>query len=107
NTEGMTRHFSNTADLSLGLRDQFLIAMPGLHDSSFANTVTYMCEHSDEGAMGIVVNHPLPLSLGNILTQMGLEHDPGRVGQQPVYAGGPVQMERGFVLHPREQEWQS
>lgn len=102
----MTRISSNSADLTLGLRDQFLIAMPGLHDSSFAQTVTYVCEHNDQGAMGIVVNNLLPLTLGDIFAQMGLEHD-GKLARLPIYAGGPMQMERGFVIHPRGHEWQS
>jgi putative transcriptional regulator len=103
----MTTTLSNTADLTLGLRNQFLIAMPGMHDSSFAHTVTYVCEHSEKGAMGIVINNATPLFLNDIFVQMELTAQKDTLGQQPVYAGGPVQIERGFVLHPRGEEWQS
>src|SRR5690606_34857615 len=106
NTAHMTTTLSNTADLTLGLRNQFLIAMPGMHDSSFAHTVTYVCEHSEKGAMGIVINNATPLFLNDIFVQMELTAQKDTLGQQPVYAGGPVQIERGFVLHPRG-EWQS
>lgn len=103
-----TLHF-DTADLTPGsLRDQFLIAMPGVHNNAFAHTVTYICEHSDKGAMGIVINNVMPLALRDIFTQMQLTADHNGAGKQPIFAGGPVQVERGFVLHPTEAgEWQS
>lgn len=107
NTATMTTTFSHSADLTLGLRNQFLIAMPGMHDSSFANTVTYVCEHSEKGAMGIVINNAMPLTLNDIFVQMELEVEQNMTNNQPIYSGGPVQMERGFVLHSRGQEWQS
>ncbi len=88
------------------LRNHFLIAMPGMHDSSFAHSVTYICEHSTQGAMGIVINNPMGLSLGDIFGQMQLPINP-KLAEQPVVAGGPVQTERGFVLHPAGSEWQS
>lgn len=103
----MTTTLSHTADLTLGLRNQFLIAMPGMHDSAFAHTVTYVCEHSEKGAMGIVINNATPLTLNDIFAQMELKAEPNTINHQPVYAGGPVQIERGFVLHPRDTEWQS
>lgn len=107
NTESMKKPSKDTSDLSAGsLRDHFLIAMPGMHDSNFAHTVTYVCEHSDKGAMGIVINQLMPLSLGDIFQQMELTsvHE---LGDRPVVAGGPVQIERGFVLHSCASEWQS
>ena len=95
------------SDLSQGsLRDHFLIAMPGLEDSIFAHTITYVCEHNRDGAMGIVINHPLKLSLGDIFEQMEMPTNP-RVGRETVLSGGPVQVERGFVLHPAGQRWES
>lgn len=88
------------------LRDHFLIAMPGLNDSSFAHTVTYICEHSDKGAMGVVINTATPMLLKEIFTQMSLD-DLSDQGDQIVMSGGPVQPERGFVLHSNEAKWQS
>lgn len=88
------------------LRDHFLIAMPGLNDSSFAHTVTYICEHSDKGAMGVVINTATPMQLKEIFAQMEL-NDLSQEGEQIIMAGGPVQPERGFVLHPSDSKWQS
>lgn len=88
------------------LRDHFLIAMPGLNDSSFAHTVTYICEHSDKGAMGVVINTATPMLLKEIFSQMDLD-DLSDQGDQIVMSGGPVQPERGFVLHSNEARWQS
>lgn len=88
------------------LRDHFLIAMPGLNDSSFAHTVTYICEHSDKGAMGLVINTATPMQLREIFAQMELQ-DLADIGDQIVMSGGPVQQERGFVLHPHGSQWQS
>lgn len=88
------------------LRDHFLIAMPGLNDSSFAHTVTYICEHSDKGAMGVVINTATPMLLKEIFSQMDLA-DLSDQGDLIVMSGGPVQPERGFVLHSNEAKWQS
>lgn len=88
------------------LRGHFLIAMPSLRDPIFANTITYVCEHSREGALGIVVNHPLELDLGEIFKQLDLEST-NPLASMPVLSGGPVQMDRGFVLHPRGEKWES
>ena len=99
--------FNDYDELTPGsLRDHFLIAMPGLNDSSFAHTVTYICEHSDKGAMGVVINAATPMLLKEIFSQMDLE-DRSDQGDQIVMSGGPVQPERGFVLHSNEAKWQS
>jgi len=81
------------------LTDQLLIAMPAMTDPNFAHTVTYICEHSAEGALGIVVNRPLGLTLGAVLEQLELSPKDAALGGQIVYFGGPVLPERGFVLH--------
>lgn len=90
------------------LKNQFLIAMPGLEDPNFSRTVTYICDHDDNGAMGIVVNRPSELHLADVLEHMSIEnHDPA-TSKNIVYLGGPVQEERGFVLHiPRDGGWKS
>jgi putative transcriptional regulator len=89
------------------LTNHFLIAMPGLRDPNFARTVTYICEHTEKGAMGIVVNRPLDLSLADVLEHMSIEAATPGIGDQPVYLGGPVDNERGFVLHTRTTPWNS
>lgn len=89
------------------LRNHLLIAMPGLFDSAFAHSLIYICEHTPEGAMGLAVNRPLGENLSEILDQFNLQY-PAPVGELPLLAGGPVQMGRGFVLHPTEpRQWQS
>ena len=84
------------------LAGQFLIAMPSMEDPNFDRTVTYICEHNDEGALGIVVNRPITMSLGEILAQMDLKLPDEQLAAQPVLQGGPVQPERGFVIHDDE-----
>lgn len=87
------------------LTNHFLIAMPSLVDPNFSRTVTYVCEHNEDGAMGIVINRPSEVHLGELLTHLGLASNDDALNQRPVYAGGPVQRERGFVLHPSDQSW--
>jgi putative transcriptional regulator len=86
----------------------FLIAMPNLADPNFSRTVTYLCQHNHEGAIGIVVNRPAPdLHIGELLRYLNIPPHDERVGQQPVYLGGPVQPERGFILHAPGQTWEA
>lgn len=90
------------------LNNQFLIAMPGLADPHFFHTVTYLCQHNQDGALGIVINRPTGMKLGEIFQQMGIKTELETVLNTPVFAGGPVQQERGFVIHsPCEQQWDS
>jgi putative transcriptional regulator len=89
------------------LTNHFLIAMPTLADPNFAQTVTYICVHNDDGAMGIVINRPLDLALGEVLSQMDLDCDNPVIRDQPVYQGGPVHTDRGFVLHRPAASWGS
>ncbi len=87
------------------LTGQFLIAMPALSDPNFNRTVTFVCEHSDQGALGIIVNRPSDLLLGEILDQLALMPVSPAVHQEAIYTGGPVQQDRGFVLHDGTAEW--
>jgi putative transcriptional regulator len=81
------------------LTNQMLIAMPGMPDPNFSTTVTLICEHNDEGALGIVINRPLDLKLSGLFEQLDVtDADPG-AADYPVLLGGPVGPERGFVLH--------
>lgn len=90
------------------LHNQFLIAMPNLADPNFFHTVTYLCQHTEEGALGIVINRPTAMTLADIFEQIGIESELNEVKNTPVFAGGPVQQERGFVIHsPCEEQWDS
>lgn len=81
-------------------QNHFLIAMPSLEDPLFKRSVTYVCEHNAEGAMGIVINHPLEITVADLLNQLQIEYDhQAPAAAANVCAGGPVQHERGFVLH--------
>ncbi len=81
------------------LTGHLLIAMPAMQDPNFARTVTYICEHSEQGALGIVINRPLDMDLGSIFDQLALDSADPALARQPVLQGGPVHQERGFVLH--------
>lgn len=90
------------------LTNHLLIAMPSLADPNFSQTVTLICEHSvDKGALGIVLNRPLPMKLGDVLSQMKLAVDDAHISDQAVLRGGPVRGDRGFVLHRPGGEWDS
>jgi putative transcriptional regulator len=81
------------------LNNQFLIAMPSLTDKDFSHTVTYLCQHSDDGAVGIIINRPTQMKLGDIFAQMEIDAVSLATVNSPVYMGGPTQPERGFVIH--------
>ena len=89
------------------LTNQFLIAMLGMEDPNFAQTVTLVCEHSPRGALGIVINKPLSMTLAEVFAQLGLDASRSSVAQDPVLHGGPVQNDRGFVLHSPDKEFDS
>jgi len=89
------------------LNNQFLIAMPGMDDPNFAQTVTLVCEHSARGALGIIINRPLTMDLGEVFEQLGLDASKSRVSHQSVLLGGPVQTDRGFVLHSPGEGFES
>jgi putative transcriptional regulator len=83
----------------INLTNQFLIAMPGMVDDNFAGSVVYLCEHTDQGALGLVINKPIDIKLKSLFEKVELNLDIPALAEQPVYFGGPVQPERGFVLH--------
>jgi len=84
------------------LANQFLIAMPGMVDDTFAGTVVYLCDHTDNGAMGLVVNRPTDVALANVFDKIDLQLEIQPLAKKPVYFGGPVQTDRGFVLHEQK-----
>lgn len=81
------------------LANQFLIAMPGMADEAFAGSVIYLCEHNEKGALGLVINKPISLTLGSLFEKVELSPPSDELAATAVYYGGPVQTERGFVLH--------
>ncbi len=85
--------------MAVNFTNQFLIAMPGMGDGTFAGTVVYLCEHTDQGALGLVINKPIDITLKNLFDKVELPLDREDLAATPVYFGGPVQTERGFVLH--------
>lgn len=89
------------------LTHHFLIAMPAMQEGVFAGTLTYICEHNDNGALGIVVNRPISLTLGEMFDQVNIVLDQPKLARMPVHFGGPVQTERGFVLHDTPGNWES
>lgn len=91
----------------LNLSQHFLIAMPAMTDPYFAKSLTYVCEHNEEGALGIVVNRPIDLTLGELFEQIKLPLGLNDLKELPIHFGGPVQTDRGFVLHDPVGKWQS
>ena len=96
----------------MNLTHHFLIAMPGVEDASFSRSVVYLCEHSERGALGLIINKPTPISLEGLFEKVDLSLGREDLTLQPVFQGGPVQTERGFVLHeamrgPQESEDES
>jgi putative transcriptional regulator len=85
----------------MNLTNQFLIAMPGMTDDNFAGSVIYLCEHTEKGALGLVINKPIDIKLRNLFEKVDLKLERPDLEDAPVYFGGPVQTERGFVLHER------
>jgi putative transcriptional regulator len=88
----------------INLTNQFLIAMPGMADETFAGAVVYLCEHTDKGALGLVINKPIDIKLPKLFEKVELTLDRDDLADVPVYFGGPVQTERGFVRHERVGE---
>ena len=90
------------------LANHFLIAMPSMEDPFFSRSLTYICEHNEEGAMGLVVNQPTNMTLKELLEQADKDAEvDDEKGQQIVLAGGPVSQERGFILHSPQPGWSS
>jgi putative transcriptional regulator len=96
---------------TISLANHFLIAMPAMTDPNFSRTLTYICEHNADGAIGIIINRPMEMTLGNLFERVNIVLEAGeplqRFGALPVYFGGPIQTDRGFVLHRPAGNWQS
>ena len=92
---------------SVNLTHHFLIAMPNMEDPQFSKTLTYICEHNEQGALGLVINRPTDMTLAQLLDQVSIPVSSQQCGSIPVHFGGPVQTDRGFVLHGPVGNWQS
>ena len=103
----MSKTENKTRKEEISLKDQLLIAMPSLDDPSFSQAVVYVCEHNEEGAMGIVINQPLDVRLEELFDQMEIPCEDSALKEQKVLFGGPVQHERGFILHEPPGNWDS
>jgi putative transcriptional regulator len=91
----------------VNLTEHFLIAMPAMADPYFSRTLTFICEHNEQGALGLVVNRPIEMTLEALLEQISIRAESGAFRALPVHFGGPVQVDRGFVLHEPVGQWQS
>jgi len=95
----MTQKFGDVSHLT----NPFLIAMPGMVDDNFTGTVIYLCDHTASGAMGLVINRPTDVDLASVFEKIDLKLEIQPKASEPVYFGGPVQTDRGFVLHEQKQ----
>lgn len=102
NKKSVSEHSSSDGSL----RNHFLIAMPSLDDPTFNQSITYICDHSDEGAMGLIINRPMDIHLADVFEQMDINYT-AETGRAPILEGGPVSKQRGFILHPTGGDWQS
>ncbi|WP_404415798.1 YqgE/AlgH family protein [Marinospirillum sp.] len=89
------------------LRDNFLLAMPQLSDPHFSGSLTYLCEQGSKGALGLIVNKPMELIFSELMEQMQLPGEFCKQAHQPIYRGGPVHTDRGFVLHTGKADWKA
>lgn len=93
--------------MTANLTHHFLIAMPNMADPNFARTLTYVAEHNEQGALGIIINRPIDMNLATLFERVDLALEVDGFADQPVYFGGPVQTDRGFVLHRPAGTWHS
>src|SRR6185369_4755908 len=92
---------------NVNLTDNFLIAMPTLEDPYFSSALVYICEHNENGALGIIVNRPIDMNMAGLFEKIDIKLEHDKLADLPVYFGGPVQLDRGFVLHRPLGDWQS
>jgi putative transcriptional regulator len=95
------------SEITASLAHHFLIAMPAMADPNFARTLTYIAEHNEQGALGVIVNRPIDMTIAKLFERIELPLEVEGFANQPVYFGGPVQTDRGFVLHRPAGDWHS
>ena len=98
---------ANSNDTIANFTNYFLVAMPGLQDPHFAQSVTYIFEHNSDGAGGLVINQPNELTLADLFGQLSLDDLSSHAGDQPLMSGGPLHTDRGFILHDGDRRWDS
>ena len=86
-------------------KNHFLISMPHLDDPHFEHTVIYLCEHNHDGAMGVIINRPSSIDFSELADHLGIQVANPRLASELIYTGGPVEAERGFILHSAEKSW--
>ncbi|MEM1244468.1 MAG: YqgE/AlgH family protein, partial [Pseudomonadota bacterium] len=89
------------------LTDNFLIAMPNMNDPNFSHSVTYICEHNENGALGLVINRPSSVKLAEVFSQMEIKYKNVDASDMHILFGGPINQERGFVIHQPQKPWRS
>ncbi len=87
------------------LKNQYLLATPSIKDPLFASSIVYLCEHNAEGCMGMVINHLSDQNLGSLFKQLDIDCNDENIRQRPVFIGGPVNLQQGFVLHTPPCDW--
>lgn len=97
----------NNFNLIINLQGSFLLASPLMDDPRFRNSLIYICEHNDKGTMGLIINQPLKLTFANLCQQIGLENRNLAIADNPIYYGGPINPNRGLVLHNPLGNWQA
>lgn len=90
----------------MDLNNQFIIAMPGLHDPQFQKSVTYICQHNQQGSLGITINRPINMNLSELFTHMKIPLEDQSIANMPIFSGGPVEPNQGFVLHSSDKSWE-
>jgi len=104
----MRRDYNDGVDMeTISLAHHFLIAMPNMADPNFSRTLTYICEHNGDGALGVVVNRPMEMKLSSLFERLELPLESPSIGGGPIFFGGPVQTNHGFVLHQPPGDWQA
>ncbi len=98
--------YKNMSD-TFSLTNHFIIAMPSLNDPNFEQSVSYICEHNNEGAMGVVINRPLDMTFADLCEQLDIEITDSDCKNHPIFEGGPVEVDRGFILHTPIGDWES
>ena len=99
--------FSTIRQTAMNLSNHFLIAMPSMHDPIFGGSVVYLCEHNERGALGVVINKPMDITIDHLLERLNMKLEIHAPISKPVMFGGPVQEDRGFVLHSPVTEFTS
>lgn len=89
----------------MNLTNNFIIAMPGLSDPIFEKSVSYICQHTSQGAMGLTINHPININFSHFLSKMDIKLEDDTLASTPIYLGGPIETQHGFILHSNDSDF--